>query len=455
MRSRLSAIALSSIAGCVAAIAANTATPAVTFHKDVLPVLQKNCQECHRPGEAGPMQFLDYKGTRPWAKAIKQAVQKGSMPPWFADPAHGRFQNDRRLTDTERNILVAWADSGAPEGKSSSAANTSSAKTWVEGWNIGEPDALYQLPKPFEIPAQGTIDYHYVILPTGFTEDKWIERAEVRPGNRALNHHVIAFIRPPGSKWFANQKPGEIFLPERPARRQGRNEGTSEDGGGMIGVELLVGYAPGLQAQLSPAGTAKLVKAGSDIVLQLHYTANGTAGTDLTRIGLTFAKEPPKYRQLTMNATNNRFVIPAGAGSHEVKSSITLHEDTNLLWLMPHMHLRGKDFKYTAVYPSGESEVLLNVPRYDFNWQLGYVLKEPKVLPKGTRIDCIAHFDNSPNNPANPDPKSEVRWGDQSWEEMMIGWFDVAIDPKTNVIDIYRPKKTEAPAAKDTKTSGE
>jgi len=203
---------------------------------------------------------------------------------------------------------------------------------------------------------------------------------------------------------------------------------------------LLVGYAPGLQATVSPEGSAKLIPAGSDIVLQLHYTATGKAGSDLSRIGLVFAKEPPKFRQYTVNATNAQFVIPPNDPAYEVKSAMTLQEDTKLIWLMPHMHLRGKDFTYTAVYPTGEREVLLDVPRYDFSWQLGYVLKDLKVLPKGTRIECVAHFDNSPNNKANPNPKQEVRWGDQTWEEMMIGWFDVAIDPKMNPIDLYRPK---------------
>jgi len=416
-------------------LAANTGTASPTFHKDVLPVLQRNCQECHRPGEAGPMAFLTYKETRPWAKAIKQAVQKGSMPPWFADPKHGKFANERRLTPGELATVVNWADSGAPEG---SPKDSPAARKFVEGWTIGQPDKIISMPKPFPIPASGTIEYQYVILPTGFTEDTWVEKAEVRPGNRAVNHHVIAFIRPPGSNWLRDQKPGEIFVPRKAARGSRNNAG--EDGAGDPRVELLVGYAPGLQPVETPKGAAKLVKAGSDIVLQLHYTVNGKETEDLSRIGLVFAKNPPQYRQLTMNATNNRFVIPPNASAHEVKSAITLQEDVGLIWLMPHMHLRGKDFLYTAVYPTGEREVLLSIPRYDFNWQLGYQYEKPKMLPKGTRIECVAHFDNSRNNPANPAPDSEVRWGDQSWEEMMIGWFDVAIQPNMDPMDMYRPK---------------
>lgn len=430
-----------SAAGVLSLSAANTTgTSTPTFYKDVLPVLQKNCQDCHRPGEAGPMTFLSYKDSRPWAKAIKQAVQKGSMPPWFADPNHGKFANERRLTQQEIATLVAWADGGAPEGNAKDAPKP---RQFADGWMIGQPDKIIPMPKAFQVPASGTVEYNYVILPTGLTEDAWIEKAELRPGNRAVNHHVIAFIRPPGSNWFRDQKPGEFFVPKKAERGARR---SSEDGAGDPRVELLVGYAPGLQPVEAPAGSAKLLKAGSDIVLQLHYTSNGKPAEDLSKIGLVFAKTPPKYRQLTMNATNNRFAIPPNASAHEVKSSITLQEEVGLIWMMPHMHLRGKDFVYTAVYPSGEREILLNVPKYDFNWQLGYQFAKPKILPKGTRIECVAHFDNSRNNAANPNPDIEVRWGDQSWEEMMIGWFDVAISPTMDPMDIYRPKPTSSNA---------
>jgi len=429
------------LSAAAALSAANTGSTKVTFYKDVLPVLQKNCQECHRAGEAGPMAFTTYQESRPWAKAIRGAVLQHTMPPWYASPAHGQFRNERRLTDQEIATLSAWAESGAPEGD---AKDAPPPRQFVDGWNIGKPDVVYTLPHAFEVPAKGTIEYQYVVIPTGFKEDRWVEMAEVRPGNRTVNHHVIAFVRPPGVKWLSELKPGEFTVPkkqERGARNQEKKrEGTSEDGAGMFGVELLVGYAPGLQPTVSPQGTAKFVPAGSDIVLQLHYTATGTAASDQSRIGLKFAKQPPQFRQLTVNATNGSFVIPPNDPAYEVKSSMTLQEDSKLVWLMPHMHFRGKDFLYTAVYPSGEREVLLDVPRYDFNWQLGYVLKDLKVLPKGTRIECVAHFDNSANNKANPDPGKEVRWGDQTWEEMMIGWFDLAIDPKMNPIDLYRPK---------------
>lgn len=427
---------------CASAAATLASAAEVTFYKDVLPVLQKNCQECHRPGEAAPMALITYADARPWAKALKQAVLRGSMPPWYADSKHGKFVNERRLTAADIEVLSAWADTGAKPG---SAKDAPAPRQFVSGWNIGQPDRVIAMPRAFAVPAQGTIEYQYVIIPTGFTQDTWVEKAEVRPGNRAVNHHIIAFIRPPGSKWFASEKPNEIFVPK--ARGERRQNNSNDESAPSVGVELLAGYAPGLQATEAPDGAAKLIKAGSDIVLQLHYTANGTATEDLSRIGLVFAKETPRLRHLTMNATNGKFVIPAGAPAHEVRSSITLHEDTGLIWMMPHMHLRGKDFLYTAVYPTGEREILLSVPKYDFNWQLGYRYASPKPLPKGTRIECVAHFDNSANNPANPNPASEVRWGDQSWEEMMIGWFDVAIDPKMDILDIYRAKPVAKPAA--------
>lgn len=415
----------------VAAGAAMAASPTPTFYKDVLPVLENRCQSCHRPGEAGPMSLLDYKGTRPYAKAIKAAVLGRKMPPWPADPHYGTFENDRRLSEAEVGTLTAWADGGAPEGDPKDAPKP---VAWVEGWTIGKPDVVIPMPTPVDVPATGTIEYQYLVIPTGFTKDTWVTAAEVRPGNRAVVHHVIAFLRPPGSPWMADAKPGVPFIPGKEQRGGRRQAANSED----LPSELLVGYAPGMPADKSPAGAAKLVKAGSDIVLQLHYTSNGKATTDRTRIGLIFAKEPPQFRQVTMNATQNKFAIPPGDPNYEVTSEITLRDDAELVNLMPHMHLRGKDFEYTAVYPTGESSILLSVPRYDFNWQLVYMFAKPVVLPKGTKIECKAHFDNSANNPANPDPTKVVKWGDQSWEEMMIGWFDVMIPAAKSPVNLYK-----------------
>ena len=421
----------------------------VTFNKDVAPILQKNCQGCHRPGEAAPMSLLSYQQARPWAKAIREAALLKRMPPWFADPHFGKFSNDRSLSQTEIDTLVAWADNGAPEGD---PKDLPPPRQFVGGWNIGTPDAVFEMPNEFEVPPTGTVEYQYIVIPTGFTEDKWVQLAEVRPGNRAVVHHVIAFIREPGSKWMRDAKAGIPFVPKKrtadPQRgsqdpQQGRRN-DDEGGGG----QLLVGFAPGMQPETLPPGQAKLVKAGSDLVFQMHYTASGKPGTDRTKIGLVFAKEKPALRVLTVPAANRKFVIPPGASNHQVESEITIQDNANLIALMPHMHLRGKDFEYRLVYPTGESETLLRVPKYSFNWQLFYYFEKPKMLTKGARIECTAHFDNSANNSANPNPNEEVRWGDQSWEEMMIGWFTVAFDPAMKPGDLFKEKKP-APRSDD------
>jgi len=404
---------------------------AVSFHRDIVPILQKNCQECHRPGEAAPMALLSYRDVRPWARAIRESVLSRRMPPWFADPAVGKFENTRRLLNSEIETISAWAAAGAPEGDPKDAPPP---RKFAEGWRIGEPDVVFELPNPVDVPAAGTVDYTYVIVPTGFLEDKWVALSEARPDARTVVHHIIAFVREPKSKWFREYPVGVPFVPKK---------GGSEDGG-----QFLSGYAPGTPPEEFNPGEAKLIKAGSDIVFQLHYTANGKPAVDRSRLGLVFAKEPPRRRVLTLAASDKEFVIPPGAPNHRVEGSFTLYADSELIGLLPHMHLRGKAMEMRAVYPSGEVEKLLWVPRYDFNWQLGYKLDRPKFLPKGTRIEASGYFDNSPNNKSNPDPSAEVRYGDQSWEEMMIGFFWVSIPAQMNPADLFRaPKKAHQPSS--------
>jgi hypothetical protein len=378
----------------------------VTFSKDVAPILQKSCQGCHRPGEAAPMSLLTYQEVRPWAAAIREAVLLRRMPPWYADPHYGKFSNDRSLSKAEIETLVTWANNGAPEGDRS---QTPKPARFTDGWNIGTPDLVLEMPEEYQVAANGTIKYEYFTIPTKFTEDKWVQMAEVRPGNRALVHHVIAFVKAP-------RKPGE----DEKAKRN---------------TEFLVGYAPGSVPEVMQPGQAKLIKAGSEIEFQVHYTANGTAGVDRSKVGLIFAKEPPRERVTTVSARDNKFVIPAGATNHEVEARYTLTRDATLTSLFPHMHLRGKDFEFRVTLPNGEKQTLLRVPNYSFSWQLSYSLAEPLQLPKGSVIECTAHFDNSVNNKFNPDATHEVRWGEQSWEEMMIGFFNIAfdagIDPKS------------------------
>jgi hypothetical protein len=409
---------------------AAAATP--TFSKEVAPILQQRCQSCHRPGEAAPFSLLTYKSTRPWAASIKEAVQGRRMPPWFADPHYGKFANDRTMTQAEIDTLIAWVNGGAPEGN---PKDLPPPVQFVNGWNIGTPSLTVTMPSPYEVPATGTVNYQYILVPLNLSEDKWVQAAEIRPGNRELLHHVIAYVRPPGSTWMKGAKPG---IPYQPGKGDG---GQSE---------FLVGYAPGTPVQSMPDGRGKLLKAGSDIILQLHYTANGKPGTDQSSVGLVYSKVPVKERVYTISASNNKFVIPPGDGNYEVKSTFEFGADTHVTMLTPHMHLRGKDFVFTAVYPTGERQVLLSVPNYSFAWQLAYQPVQDIVMPKGSKIECVAHFDNSPNNPFNPDATKEVRYGDQSWEEMMFGFFDVAIDASKDLRSIMPQRQAEPkPAALD------
>ena len=417
--------------GATVAATAGTVTSTPTYYKDIAPVLQNRCQECHRPGEVAPMSFMSYEQVRPWAKAIKTAVLTKKMPPWFADPHVGKFSNDRSLSQPEIDTLIAWIDGGVQAGNPKDAP---APRHFAEGWTIGQPDQVFQMPVAIDVPASGVVDYTYIVIPTGFTEDKWVQFAEARPDARSAIHHIIAFLRPPGSRWLKSAKPGIPYIPEGFKGRTQTGESRQPQGNldDQIPGELLVGFAPGLPPTQCKPGEAKLIKAGSDIVLQLHYTPNGKATTDRSRVGLIFAKEPPQRRVMSMLAMNAFLKIPPGDANYETHARATVPLDVNLVALTPHMHLRGKDFLYTAVYPTGEKQVLLNVPHYDFNWQLSYVENQELLLPKGTRIECVAHYDNSPNNPANPDATKEVRWGDQTFEEMMIGFFDVSFDAKAD-----------------------
>jgi hypothetical protein len=361
----------------------------VTFNKDVAPILYKNCAECHRAGEIAPMSLITYKEARPWARSIKEKVLVREMPPWHADPRHGQFLNDRRLSQQDVDTIVAWVDQGAKEGE---PGDLPAPPKYPDGWNIGKPDAVFYLPEEYPVPADGVVEYKYFTVDTKFTEDKWIQAAEIRPGNRGVVHHVIVFVQNGADR------------------------------------KLLVGYAPGEQPALISEGLGKKIPAGSKLVFQVHYTPNGTAAKDRSYVGLVFTKQRPKNELMTRPILNARFAIPPGDPNYRVESSYTFTEDGQIHSLMPHMHLRGKDFEYRVTFPDGSSKVILSVPRYDFAWQSYYVLKEPVRAPKGTRVDCVAHFDNSSKNKYNPDPTKEVRWGDQTWEEMMIGWMSYTLD---------------------------
>ena len=403
--------------------------PMVTFSKDVAPLLQKHCQTCHRPGEAAPFPLLTFQQARPWAKAMKEAVVLKKMPPWYADARYGKFTNDRSLSPREVATLAAWADNGALEGD---PRDLPAKVDYVEGWSIPKPDVVIEFPRAFEIPANGAIEYQKVIVPTGFTEDKWVQFAEARPSDRAHVHHMIAFIREPGSHWLRNELPGVFFVAPKVADDKTDTSALPSD--------FLVGYAPGQPPEMLEPGQGKLIKAGSDLVLEIHYTTNGTPSTDRSKFGLVFAKQPPKERVLTLSATNGKFKIPPGDPNYRVDAEFETGTTVKLASLHPHMHGRGKDFEYRIVYPDGETQTLLSVPRYNWHWQLWYNLATPIVLPKGARIECTAHFDNSANNPDNADPKKEVTWGDQSWDEMMVGFFNLEFPADMDVRDVFSQK---------------
>jgi len=370
----------------------------VTFYRDVLPILQNRCQECHRQGQMAPMEFSTYQQTRPWAKAIRQAVATRKMPPWFADPCCGKFANDRSLSAAQRDTLVRWADSGAQQGRESDAPPV---KVWTAGWNISKPDAVVEMPRAFRVPPSGAVEYQYFIVPTGFKEDRWVQSVEVRPGGtRAVVHHAVVYIREPGDTWTR----------------------------GPTKADILAVFAPGSAPDVYPAGMAKLVKAGSDLVFEIHYTPNGKAVDSRIKLGMVFAAQRPAKRVLTLQMDNEKFVIPAGDRDFRVSVWGTLPNDALLLGFFPHMHLRGTTFEYTRLLDSGLPDTLLRVKPYDFYWQLYYRLAEPMALKKGTRLNWIATYDNSAANPRNPDPAADVRYGPQSWEEMMVGFFDVAVD---------------------------
>jgi hypothetical protein len=381
--------------------------------------------------------MLTYEQTRPWAAAMKEAVKQRKMPPWFADPHYGKFTNGRSLTDVEIETIVAWADGGAPKGDDREAP---AALNFVEGWQIGKPDLIFKLPKPYPVPVSGVVDYQHIIVHTGFTEDRWVQAAEVRPTERAVVHHIIAFVREPQSNWFRDMKVGEFFV--APQVKTKEEPDTS-----ALPSDFLVGYAPGQPAEILKPGQGKLIKAGSDIVFQVHYTPNGKPVMDETQLGLVFAKEPPKERVLTLSATNGTFKIPPGDANYPVEANFEVGTEVKLSGLHPHMHGRGKDFEYRVVYPTGESQILLSVPHYNWHWQNWYTFDEPIVLPKGTRIECRAHFDNSANNPDNADPKKEVLWGEQSWDEMMVGFFNLVFDAKTPVQNLWLNKNGKATIA--------
>jgi len=393
-----------------------------TFSKDVAPILYKNCATCHRPDETAPMSLLTYQDARPWAKSIRQYVSSGVMPPWHATEPRGVFLNDRRLTEGDKETLIHWVDAGAPEGD---PKDLPPAPKFVDGWQIGKPDLVLTMSKSFDVPAKGTIDYQYFTVPTHFTEDKWVQAMEIRPGVRAVVHHVIVYMKEPeGTPMESGFIP---VLPKMPKRERPNGAAAHKEEDQSPGV-FLAGTAPGAPPMVFQPGEAIKIPAGSTLTFQIHYTANGKASADQSSIGLIFAKEPPAREIIASAFLNPLFTLPAGSPDTAVDSAIEFKEDAHITSLIPHTHLRGKSWEYRLIYPDGRSEVVLEVPHYDFNWQTWYTFANPLAVPKGSRLEATAHYDNSVNNPSNPNPKVDVRWGDQTWEEMQFTGITYYID---------------------------
>ncbi|NQV23482.1 MAG: redoxin domain-containing protein [Rhodopirellula sp.] len=375
----------------------------VTFSNQIVRILNKHCVECHREGEIAPFSLTKYDEVAGWGDTMLEVIRDGRMPPWHADPKHGDFINARLITADEKSQIKQWVDAGCPEGDPSKLP---SAPTFTDGWQLPrEPDLVVNMrDEPFDVPAEGTVRYQYFQIDPGFKEDKWVKAAELQPGNRAVVHHILVFVIPP--------------------------EGRSKSKDSTTG-EFLAAYVPGHRAPHYPRGMAKYIPAGSKLAFQLHYTPIGTPQKDLSRLGLIFAESDETIEQvvITQQASNHGgLIIPPNADNFRVEAkSKTAPTDVQILAFMPHMHLRGKSFSYEAHFPDGRKETLLNVPQYDFNWQTAYRVAKPISLPEGAYLQCVAHFDNSEKNLSNPDPTQTVRWGDQTWNEMMIGYFDVAI----------------------------
>ena len=383
-----------------------------TFARDVAPILYKNCATCHRPGEIAPMSLFTYEDARPYAKAIRDEISEGHMPPWHADAPAGTFENERRLTDAEKKTLLDWVAGGAPKGN---LKDLPRQPEYPEGWTIGKPDVVFEMPEDYKIPAGGTVAYEYFYIPTNFTTPKLVQAIEVRPGNRKVVHHVLVnYQAKPDMTRTPVLKPNPQWQ-KLPPPTLGEHEPRRDPD---IPTRLIGTYAPGTNPQVFRPGTALRLEAGGIIELQLHYTPTGKATTDRTKVGLIFSKDPSPREVRPSAFFNASLMLPAGSANTSVPGEIEFLQDTTVWGLFPHTHLRGKSWEYTLVLPDGTTRSILSVPHYDFNWQTYYMFKEPLEVPRGSKIVSTAWYDNSHGNKDNPNANADVRWGDQTWEEM-------------------------------------
>jgi peroxiredoxin/mono/diheme cytochrome c family protein len=386
----------------------------VTYSNQIARLFQNHCVECHRKGQIGPFEMTSYEDVVGWGEMIREVVDQGRMPPWHANPAHGHFANNLSLNDEQKNLIATWVENGCPEGD---PAQLPEPKQFAEGWAIGEPDeVVYMRDEPVAVPAEGVIDYYHFVVDPGWKEDKWIIATEAKPSSPETVHHILVLVQPPAGA------------------RSGLGGGGRRGGGSIGSGSLIAAYAPGMNPLINTDGaTAMHVKAGSKLVFQMHYTPNGTPQQDRSYCGFKFA-DPAQVKNVarSTSVSSMLFSIPPGDPDYSIASETKFEHDVMLANMTPHMHTRGKAIRYEATYPDGNKEILLDVPAYDFNWQTTYNLKEPKRIPKGTTLVCTAHWDNSENNLSNPDPTKAVTWGDQTWEEMMIGFY-VEVYPKDQV----------------------
>jgi cytochrome c553 len=417
----------------------------VSFTADVAPILYKHCAGCHHPNDIAPMSLLTYQESRPWAAAIREAVLTKQMPPWKADARYGKWSNDWSLSDKDIATIQAWVDRGSKEGDPKLLPP---APMFSTDWKIGKPDVILSI-QPHTLTATGPDEYEHFTVPTNFTEDKWVVAAELRPSNRKIVHHAHVLVEPGSDKSAKKEAPNDAqaeyaqwlvvnegklswIRPDAPviddccvvddnAYWPGKKPRDAEFGN----WGMLSSYLPGREPDVFPEGTARKIPAGSNLSFQIHYSkATKKPETDITGVGLIFAKEPPKQTAKRVDLSNYLFRIPPGDPNVEVSECHTFKQDMYVTSLTPHMHLRGKDARFEVTYPDGRKETLLSVPHYNFNWQITYRMSEPKFIPKGTRLAIVSHFDNSPNNPLNPDPAQVVRWGGASEMEMMDGWIE-------------------------------
>lgn len=462
---RLFIILLAVLIAAAALIVKSNEAASVTFTKDVAPIIFNKCANCHRPGEVAPMPLTSYQEVRPWSKAIREEVVKRTMPPWFADPHTStlKFSNDRRLSQQEIDTITAWVDAGAPKGNDK---DLPPMPNYTPGWTFGEPDLVIEMPVDFEVPAEGELPMQNFYVPVPFNEERWVEKVELRPGNPAVVHHSIANVvrLPEGTKVVNGKAVRDNSAAAQLNSQSARSTGGLSEGGAEVflsqdnftraGAFKLVGQAPGKGFERHHPGTAKRILPGMYIQFNMHYQPSGRAERDRSRLGLWFAKKPVTYEVLTKGVTDTIFIggkelsetrtingkevkvrgkipnIPPNVDNWEISGEVTIKEAITLYAFAPHMHLRGKDIRYTLIRPDGRQQVLLDVPHFDFNWQLHYELAEPLKIPAGSRIVAIAHYDNSIKNRYNPAPNREVFWSEQSWDEMFIPWFEYTIDSK-------------------------